>query len=387
VTAFPPFTLDGYVETVGGLLSRGYEIRRFADADAKARHLILRHDIDQSIRAARIVAEREAARGWHSTWFVLMRTEMYNPWSREATSDLRAIRDLGHAVGLHLDASFYADDDALERGCVSEKAALASIVERQIDAVSLHRPPASQVGGRRLIGGKLNAYSDAFVKEMGYCSDSRGAWHHGHPWAHPAIQEGRALQLLTHPIWWVGSEKESMRDRLLHLAADRTHALRTELAANNSVWRDLADASTTILPFTLSLFEASRDGILAIAEDVPGEYWQVDHFRLDLPDKWTLSLASLDQDGAAIGYAIVSRRAARAAHLHHMMVDRAWRQKGIGAALLSEALQRASKLGLETLTLKVATDNVRAQEFYLRHGFERLRQEGPYFWMSRKLQK
>jgi len=58
---------------------------------------------------------------------------------------------------------------------------------------------------------------------MGYCSDSRGAWHHGHPLDHPAVAEGRALQLLTHPIWWTtgaGRDPAATLERFLGQLGD-----------------------------------------------------------------------------------------------------------------------------------------------------------------------
>ena len=60
--------------------------------------------------------------------------------------------------------------------------------------------PSSSLADRR------NTYESKFFKEIGYCSDSRGGWHHGSPLDHAALGEGRALQLLTHAIWWTGED-------------------------------------------------------------------------------------------------------------------------------------------------------------------------------------
>ncbi len=99
------FTLDGYAALLRAFFDRGYAAVGYADADPAARHLILRHDLDMSIQAAVRVAEVEASLGVAGHYFVLLRTEMYNPWSEANRSDLRRIADLGHEVGLHLDAS------------------------------------------------------------------------------------------------------------------------------------------------------------------------------------------------------------------------------------------------------------------------------------------
>ncbi|GGE35071.1 hypothetical protein GCM10007276_10710 [Agaricicola taiwanensis] len=233
---YPAFTLDGYAETIRGLTDRGYRVTGFQDAVPTERHLILRHDIDQSIPRARRMAEREAAEGWCATYFVLLRTEMYNPWSRQATEDLRAMRQLGHEIGLHLDASCYADAEAMEHGAEAECRALENIIEAPVSLISFHRPAKSLLGGDRRIAGRLHTYMDRFTRDMGYSSDSRGAWRHGHPWQHEAVLQSRALQLLTHSVWWVGSEPQEPHQRLADVLDEHVERLDRDLAINNDVW-------------------------------------------------------------------------------------------------------------------------------------------------------
>jgi len=238
-TAYPPFQPDGYVQTVEGLIGRGYRIADFHSVSPRKRDLVLRHDIDQSIATARRLADLEAERGWRSTLFVLVRTEMYNPWGRRAAADLRAIAAAGHEIGLHLDASMYADAASLERGCADECAALEAIVGCAVRCVSFHRPPAGSVGnGPATIAGRKNVYAESFVTEIGYSSDSRGRWRFGHPWDHPAVAAGHALHLLTHPVWWFGEPAEPMRRRLERVLESRTADIERELSDNNAVWRD-----------------------------------------------------------------------------------------------------------------------------------------------------
>lgn len=55
--------------------------------------MILRHDIDNSLSQALRLAEIEAEEGVKSTWFVLLRTDFYNPASAASQKTLRRIRD------------------------------------------------------------------------------------------------------------------------------------------------------------------------------------------------------------------------------------------------------------------------------------------------------
>jgi hypothetical protein len=235
--SYPSFTLDGYVETVRGLLTRGYTVSDFHQARANRRDLILRHDVDQSIPRARVLAEREAAEGWRATYFVLMRTEMYNPWSRAATDEIRAVAALGHEVGLHLDATAYGDDVALESGALAECRSLEDVTGAPVRLVSFHRPAPARMGGATPIAGRQHTYMDRFTRDMGYSSDSRGAWHHGHVWDHPALAQGKALQFLTHAVWWVGQQGQAPRERLEDVTREHAARIDAELLANNNVWR------------------------------------------------------------------------------------------------------------------------------------------------------
>ncbi|MDP6351320.1 MAG: hypothetical protein QF926_15965 [Alphaproteobacteria bacterium] len=223
------FTVAGYQDLVRALLARGYALRGFADADPAAAHLVLRHDIDQSIQAAREMAEAEAASGWSAIYFVLVRTEMYNPFAPAAARDLTQIRALGHRVGLHLDAGLYdCEPAALDAASATECAVLETILDAPVEDISFHRPAQALLGHEPRLAGRRHAYQPRYYSDMAYCSDSGGSWRHGHPLDHTAVTEGRALQLLTHPIWWTGPAA-APADRLQALLDARGAVLDQEL--------------------------------------------------------------------------------------------------------------------------------------------------------------
>ena len=235
--SLPPFTIPGYRAMIRGLVERGYEVRSFHEAKPDQRHLILRHDIDQCISIARQLAGTEAAEGWRSAWFVLVRTEMYNPFSRGNAAHLRAMIADGHEIGLHLDATHYEDAEDMQRGAATECRMLEDITGAPVRTISFHRPAQHLLGNGDTIAGRIHTYMPRFMKEMGYSSDSRGEWRHGFPWDHVAVAEGRALQLLTHAIWWVGPEDRNRLGRLEDLVTAKVAEYTAELAANSDVWR------------------------------------------------------------------------------------------------------------------------------------------------------
>ncbi len=179
------------------------------------------------------MARLEAVLGVGATYFVLLRTELYNPLSRDGLADLRAIAACGHDIGLHFDASRYAPDRAaLDAAASREAAMLESALDRPVRMLSLHRPAPALIGDPRPLGGRSHAYEPRFMKDIGYCSDSRAAWHHGAPLEHTAIADGCALQLLTHPIWWMGESEQSPPERLQRFLAERYDTLDAALATN-----------------------------------------------------------------------------------------------------------------------------------------------------------
>ena len=102
---------------------------------------MLRHDLDMSIEAALQVARVEHAIGMKATYFVLLRTEFYNPFSEIARETLFEIMNLGHRIGLHFDASLYQDGGGDFENVVDwECETLSRLLRREVDIVSFHRP-------------------------------------------------------------------------------------------------------------------------------------------------------------------------------------------------------------------------------------------------------
>lgn len=227
------FSTSGYRTLLDAFRARGYEARSFADAESGRRHLILRHDLDITPEAALPLAQIEAEFGMRASYFVLVRSELYNAFAAPQAQAITALKTLGHEIGLHLDASLYADDDAaIAAGAAAECAALEALAGIAVRTISFHRPIERLVGRTGPIAGRRNTYEARFVTKMGYCSDSAGGWHRGRPLDHPAVGAGRALQLLTHPIWWRGTAPQAALDA--HLA-DEVARLDTALAANCKV--------------------------------------------------------------------------------------------------------------------------------------------------------
>ena len=73
------FTLPAYGRMIEKLVANGYRISGYAEVQAEAQHLILRHDVDFDLDQALRMAEFEARNGWRAHYFVLLRSAFYNP--------------------------------------------------------------------------------------------------------------------------------------------------------------------------------------------------------------------------------------------------------------------------------------------------------------------
>lgn len=235
------FTLEGFRGLVRTFLDQGYRVVGFDEAEVERPHLVLRHDVDMCLDRAVKLAEVEDELGVRSTYYVLVRTEMYAVTSTRSRASLRRLMELGHEVGLHFDAAGLGElPEQLDDACAKDCALLEAVLGARIRSVSFHRPTPALQGWPKPIAGRLHAYQPRFFKEMGYCSDSEGRFRFGHPIEQEAVKQHRALQLVTHPIWWVASSAENVLEKLERFRKGRDSLLGDELAANCKPYRDRA---------------------------------------------------------------------------------------------------------------------------------------------------
>jgi len=125
-----------------------------------------------------------------------------------------------------------------------------------------------------------------------------------------------------------------------------------------------------------------RASDLVILDSSQGDdYWHEENFVSQLPGKWDLSILASDEAGKLLGFAIASRPDPRRAHLHRIVIAKAYRGKGHGRQLLEELKRRARKMGLRQLSLKVANDNAYAKRLYSSMNFTVDDDSQPYHWM------
>ena len=198
------FSMKGYGRLLDHLNNHGYEMIRFSDLRQQSSHAarcLLRHDVDATTDFAVRMAEFEAARQVRSTYFVMLRSPLYNALSRACTDDVRRIVELGHEVGLHFDAAYDSTSSLpLATRIERELAVLSGMTGVPVSAFSFHQPDAALLASRIVVAGGVNAYT-LDSEGWQYISDSNRDWR-GRD-VLDIIGRRAWLQILVHPMWWV----------------------------------------------------------------------------------------------------------------------------------------------------------------------------------------
>ncbi|WP_421782429.1 hypothetical protein [Kiloniella litopenaei] len=231
------FNLESYTTLLKAFLKTEYEFVDYKEVCANRRHIVLRHDVDMDIAAALMIAKIENDLEISSTYFFLIRSNLYNPMTQENTASIKEILRLGHRVELHLDTTLYGDAlEDIEAGAEYECNVLSKITGNEVSFISFHRPAKKFLNQNYLLAGRDHAYQSKYFSDIGYCSDSRGEWRFGHPLEHDSFINRTAFQLLTHPIWWV-YKGTTAQEKLNNYVEDKTQAFQRSLADNCQTYR------------------------------------------------------------------------------------------------------------------------------------------------------
>ena len=135
--------------------------------------------------------------------------------------------------------------------------------------------------------------------------------------------------------------------------------------------------------FSLTLHDASIfiNDLLKIDQGTIGEKWAAENFLFPMEMKWELSHRA-ETGKKSTGFLIASKKE-NMAHIHRVAVDREFQGTGVGKEMIDELEQKAKKFLLDGITLKVATENKNAIDFYTHIGFKLQNLEGHNFLMMK----
>lgn len=221
--------LGKYAALLQGFTFNGYRPIFFDQVTGSAGELIVRHDVDFDVKLAHDMSLAEDALGVKATYFFLMRSDSYNPFSRANAEYIRSIHARGHRVSIHFDPTHYEN---VEQGFLEEKTLFEAYFGVPITVMSVHRPNDFLKNCDAPLCGVEHTYQNKYFKDIKYVSDSQGLFRFGHPFETEEWKQTKAIHLLIHPLWWMFPNAKDNVDLLDRFVAERTNRFQTHVADN-----------------------------------------------------------------------------------------------------------------------------------------------------------
>lgn len=234
------FTRCAYRDLINRIRKSGYKFTDFLREDYDENVVILRHDIDFSLKLSAELSDIEADEDVTSTYFVLVNTDFYNVCSQNSKRQMKRILQNGSLIGLHFDESQYEEslkplrensfDEYLalmNEYADMEKSILENIIEQPVTSVSFHCPSQESIQADISFKGMKNAYGKRFFKEFKYLSDSSMHWREDVDGIITRHEYSR-LQILTHAFWYSDSYmdmKSHLKNLCFSAMAERYNSL------------------------------------------------------------------------------------------------------------------------------------------------------------------
>ena len=165
--------------------------------------IILRHDIDISLKSAFEVAKLEEKLGITSSFFVMLTNPLYNIFTKKNRNLLREIDKRGFEVGLHFDIQAYDGSSNFENYVDKEIQILSEVIGTEVYSISLHNP----IKGFNLELKKYNNAHSAIFSDLNYMSDSRMEFRKKDPYEFIKKASFMSVQVLLHPAHWIGKNR------------------------------------------------------------------------------------------------------------------------------------------------------------------------------------
>lgn len=205
------FSPAGYEHVLASAERFGFTVAPLSErktAEPDDRTLYLRHDVDADLDASVAMARLEQALGIRSTYLFMVRSPVYNLFSRYARTAVEAVLQAGHTVGIHFDAHGFTREPDVRLSLQREARMLAEEFSTDIDCVSFHQPSSEVLSGNFAFEGLVNAYSVNDFHNTLYVSDTNRSGGFWKLWDSSLSQTESSVQLLIHPMWWMYSLEE-----------------------------------------------------------------------------------------------------------------------------------------------------------------------------------
>ena len=214
------FNIENYNIIIKKVIDYGYKFVKFPKCNtfkvSNEKEVLLRHDIDFSLLAAREIAQQDYNLDLQSTFFIYLNSPFYNILFENDKLQIDEIIKLGHDVALHF-------DERINIGLDKELEVLTKIFsDARSDVISLHKPQINQqkqtVIKDFVPKHIITTYDEDFFKQINYISDSKCNFQRAK--LDSILDSNKSFQLLLHPVWWF-FEGNSLEEKLRVLCNEK----------------------------------------------------------------------------------------------------------------------------------------------------------------------
>ncbi len=207
------FTLNYYEY----LLKSFPKILRVRDYPNHDNGIILRHDVDLSIDLAYEFSRIEKRNSIVSTYYILMTSDLYNPFSNESKKIIKNMLEEGFEIGLHFDPTEYGDvsDSILEKHFVNEVEIFKSFFDCKVYSYSLHNP--SIHGKYPNFTNYISVYGSGIFSDDCYISDSVFSFRGKDLPKFCEKSKHQLIQFVTHPAQYFSNGKVSYEKQINYI--------------------------------------------------------------------------------------------------------------------------------------------------------------------------
>jgi len=246
---FKYFTITNYRDLIRKVVENNFNFSLFHEEfPANTKQILWRHDVEFSPFDALTMAEIEAEEGVKATYFFQLHGECYNVLEKDISNIVLKIKLLGHDIGLHFDSHYFniSDEETLEKYLMIDKQYFNEIFGVTIKVFSFHETNAFILSCiKAKYAGLLNVYSNYFMKNFKYCTDSTGFWRYENLSDLLENPDITKLQVLTHDAMW-SSEILPPRQRVFNSIDKNAHRVKlwydqtlTKFGAKNVDWNSV----------------------------------------------------------------------------------------------------------------------------------------------------
>ena len=206
------FSFDDYKEIIRLIKATGNYVPTYEDALGKNKFILMRHDVEYSVKRAYELAKVESSMDFTSTFFFQWTNNSYNILSRRNLDMVKDMHERGQRIGLHFTLNGMTDMELVRKQIVKEMHMLSEMLGCEITQFSVHRPSPDVLRENIKLPNIINAYQDDFFTfaenvtneselNVKYISDANHIWRYGYPTEENIFKHDK-IQILTHPFAW-----------------------------------------------------------------------------------------------------------------------------------------------------------------------------------------